>query len=77
MLGSGDSQQTERRAGRGERDDIDDKAALREKLMIGSWIAGGAAIAAGVFMIVTGGEPAERGVAIMPTRNGAMATIRF
>jgi tetratricopeptide (TPR) repeat protein len=59
------------------RAEIDDKAALREKLMIGSWIAGGAAIAAGVYLVVTGGAATEHGVAITPTRNGAVATIRF
>jgi len=60
-----------------KRASIDDKAHLREKLMIGSWIAGGAAIAAGVYLIVTGGEQTESPVAITPTRNGAMVSLSF
>lgn len=60
-----------------QRAAIDDKASTREKLMVGSFIGGGAAIAAGVYLIVTGGETRERGVAIRPTRNGVMATFRF
>ena len=56
---------------------IDDKAHVREKLMVGSWIAGGAAIAAGVYLVVTGGEQSESSVSITPTRNGAMASFRF
>jgi tetratricopeptide (TPR) repeat protein len=59
------------------RERIDDKAALREKLMIGSWIAGGAALAAGIYLVVTGGEQTEASIAITPTRNGAMASFRF
>ena len=59
------------------RQRIDDKAALREKLMVGSSIAGGAAIAAGIYLVVTGGGETESSVAITPTRNGAMATFRF
>lgn len=56
---------------------IDDKAHLREKLMVGSWIAGGAALAAGVYLIVTGGPRQESGVAVLPTRNGAMVSLTF
>ena len=62
---------------RDRRNAIDDKAALREKLMVGSFLVGGAAIAAGVYLIVTGGEPHESGVAITPTRNGAMVSLKF
>lgn len=60
-----------------ERERIDDKAALHEKLMIGSFIAGGAAIAAGVYLIVTGGEQRESSVAITPTRHGAIVSLSF
>jgi len=60
-----------------KRASIDDKAHLREKLMVGSWIAGGAAIAAGVYLIVTGGKQTESSVAITPTRNGAMVSLAF
>ena len=60
-----------------QRESIDDQAHLREKLMAGSWIIGGAAIAAGVYLIVTGGEKPESSLAITPTKNGAMATFRF
>lgn len=60
-----------------ERRRIDNDAHLREKLMVGSWIVGGAAIAAGVYLIVTGREQTEPSLAITPTRNGAMATFRF
>jgi len=59
------------------RKKIDDKAHLHEKLMVGSWIAGGAAIAAGVYLIVTGGEHKAESFAITPTRNGAMVTLAF
>jgi tetratricopeptide (TPR) repeat protein len=41
------------------------------KLAWGFGIAGGAAIAAGVVLYVTGGASAEHGVAIVPTRGGA------
>lgn len=60
-----------------DRARIDDKAHLNEKLMIGSWIAGGAALAAGVYLVVTGGEKRESSVAITPTRNGAMVSLSF
>ena len=53
------------------------KANDSEKLMVGSWIAGGAAIAAGVYLIVTGGQQTESSVAITPTRNGAMVSLSF
>ena len=66
-----DTTKTERRAR------IDDQAHLREKLMVGSWIAGGAAIAAGVYLIVTGGAKSESSLSITPTSNGAMASFRF
>jgi tetratricopeptide (TPR) repeat protein len=56
---------------------IDDQAKLREKLMVGSWIAGGAALAAGVYLIVTGGAKSESSISIAPTSNGAMASFRF
>ena len=62
---------------RDKRSEIDDKAHLREKLMVGSFVLGGAAIAAGVYLIVTGGERREAPVAITPTSNGAMVSGRF
>nr|MBA3502371.1 hypothetical protein [Deltaproteobacteria bacterium] len=59
------------------REKYDDDARLREKLMAGSWIAGGAALAAGVYLVVTGGEKTESTISITPTKNGAMASFRF
>ena len=41
------------------------------KLAIGFGIAGGAALAAGVILLVTGGHSTEAGVAIVPTPDGA------
>ncbi len=41
------------------------------KLAIGLGIAGGAALVAGVILVVTGGHGAESGVAIVPTVDGA------
>lgn len=62
---------------RNARNAIDDKAHTREKLMVGSFVLGGAAIAAGVYLIVTGGERREAPVAITPTKNGAMVSLSF
>jgi tetratricopeptide (TPR) repeat protein len=60
-----------------QREDIDGQAHLREKLMVGSWIAGAAAIGAGIYLVVTGGEKSESSISITPTKNGAMASFRF
>jgi tetratricopeptide (TPR) repeat protein len=60
-----------------KRDDADKKGKRAEKLMVGSWIAGGAAVGAGVFLILTGGPRTERSVAIVPTGNGAMVSLKF
>ena len=60
-----------------DRSDIDDRAHLSEKLMVGSFILGGATIATGVYLVVTGGENSQSSIAITPTTNGALATFRF
>jgi tetratricopeptide (TPR) repeat protein len=51
--------------------DLQSSGQLDNKLAWGLGIAGGAAIAAGVVLYVTGGASAEHGVAIVPTRHGA------
>ena len=48
-----------------------------EKIMIGSFIAGGAAIGVGVVLMMLSSDSKESPVTIAPTRNGAMASIRF
>ena len=45
--------------------------------MVGSWILGGAAIATGIYLVITNREATESSISITPTSNGAMASIRF
>ncbi len=49
-----------------------------EKIMVASWLVGGAALATGVVLFVmTGDAKTESPVAVTPTRNGAMVSLSF
>jgi tetratricopeptide (TPR) repeat protein len=62
-----------------EKRDAANKGGKRaEKLMVGGWIVGAAAVGAGVYLILTGGPRAESSsIAITPTSNGAMISGSF
>jgi tetratricopeptide (TPR) repeat protein len=61
-----------------DRTDADKHGKRAEKLMVGGWIVGAAAVGAGVYLILTGGPRAESSsIAITPTSNGAMISGSF
>lgn len=60
-----------------EQAEIDDRGERHEKLMIGSFVGGGAAIATGVVLYVLGGKRARESVAVTPMRGGAMVSVSF
>jgi hypothetical protein len=60
------------------RSEADSKGKRAEKLMVGGWIVGAAAVGAGVYLILTGGPKREsRSIAITPTSNGAIMSFDF
>ena len=62
----------------GKWNDVNDRGKRDEKIMIGSFIGGGAAVATGVVLFVLGGSKSQEApVAVTPIRGGAAVSFSF